>query len=228
MKQLYYEGCLKHNLGKQAELYKKILNKLGVSYKKLDEEVCCGAKLYELGYETEARKLARKNLNMFKQAKIVKIITPCSECYKFLSQNYKEILPDWDIEVEHVFVTILRELDKKQKLVKNSKLGEEIFYHNDCYLQESKIINEPKNLLKILGYEVINLDDVCGGCGCLNIANPELAEKITLAFFKQVEKAGINKIIAIGECYLHLKKFKPARIEVVELGEAVAYGLDLK
>ena len=230
---LYYGGCIyNHKLKKQTELYEKILDKLGVKYI-LKDEICCGAKLYELGYEAEARKLARRNFNLFNQAKINKIITPCPECYKFFLKNYKELLPDWpELEIEHVSVTILRELDRKQKLIKNPKLGEQVIYHDSCELKNCKITREPRELLRLLGYELVEMGGgigggCCGGCGILSITNPELAGKITSAFFKQAEKAGIDRIIAIGDCYLGLKKFKPDEIEVLELAEAAAYCLGL-
>ncbi len=224
---LLHLGCLyNYKLAGKLELYKKILNKLGVKYLVLKEEICSGAELYNLGYETEARKLARKNLNIFKKTKIDKIITLSPEAYKFFLNNYREILPDWEeIEIEHISVTILKELLGREKLIKNPKLGEQIVYHNDCWLKVCKLEKELKELLNLLGYESIELEKVCGAE--LSIINPKLAEKITLNFFKYFEKTGIDKIITLGSCCHHLNKFKPDNAKILELGEAVAYGLGL-
>ena len=108
---LYYPGCrtyIKHK--ENMELYKKIFSKLGINLLIMDKNFCCGLPALELGYEQEARKIARKNLEFLKENNIKKIMTSCPSCYKMLTQDYPEMLPDWDIEIENTWEIILKKL----------------------------------------------------------------------------------------------------------------------
>src|SRR3989344_6936731 len=127
---LYYPGCLtKFVLKKEFDNYRRILDALGVDYILIPEELCCGMPALNAGYENEARKLARKNFEIFEKQKINKIITNCPSCYNMLLK-YKELVPGWNIEIEHVVVTIRNKL-KKARII---KVNEEITFHDPCHL----------------------------------------------------------------------------------------------
>lgn len=214
---LFYAGCVSSKLGKQIKLYMQILEKLGIKCLTLTNEICCGAKLYELGYEAEARKLARKNLESFRQAKIDKLIVVCPDCYKFFLQ-YSEILPDWpDIEIEHISVSMLGALSKIKMLV-----NQKAVYLDDSSLVKCKITKEPRELVKMLGYELVEVNESCSGM--VNFTNQELATKINKYLLEKVKKIG--KIITTTDCYLNLKQEAEKQgVEILELSEVVAYAL---
>ncbi len=71
-KVLYYPGCLtKGVLKEQFENYKEIFNRLGVDFVLLsDDEVCCGLPVLNSGHKKDARKLAKKNFDIFKKIKL--------------------------------------------------------------------------------------------------------------------------------------------------------------
>ena len=125
---LYYPGCLtKFVLQSEMNNYRKILNKIGVDFIMLPDEMhlCCGSPVRNAGYEKDARQLARKNFELFKKHSIGKIITNCPACFKTFMQDYKEMMHDWNIEVEHITKTILNALKKRPQLV--IKKGEPLF-----------------------------------------------------------------------------------------------------
>ena len=64
---LYYPGCLvKGVLKQELENYKFIFNKLGIDFTMLpDSEVCCGLPVLNAGHKKDARKLAKKNFELF-------------------------------------------------------------------------------------------------------------------------------------------------------------------
>lgn len=221
-KVLFYAGCISSKLEKQIKLYMQILEKLGIKCVTLTNEICCGAKLYELGYEAEARKLARRNLESFRQAKIDKLIVICPECYKFFLQ-YSEILPDWtNIEIEHISVSILGALKKIKMLA-----GGKAVYLDDSSLIKCKITKEPRELIKMLGYELTEINEPCSGL--INLTNQELASKINKYLLEKIKKTGVKEIITTTDCYLNLKEEAEKQgVEILELSEVVAYGLDIK
>ena len=232
---LFYPGCLtKHMLGAELENYKKILNRLGVDFIMLPQEVCCGSPARNAGYETDARKLARKNLELFRQHSIKRIITNCPACFKVFSQDYKEMMPDWDIKTEHIVFTILNALEKGQKAIVK-KNNERITYHDPCHLgRHAGIYEEPRLILELLGYEIAEMQNnrenafCCGGGAGLKANNPELAEKVAKRVIKQAKDAGISKIITTCPlCFAHLTESSDAGIEIQEFSYAVADALGL-
>lgn len=211
-KTLYYPGCEMKK--EHSENYQKILNKLNVEF--TPGEGCCGIEARNLGYEETFRKIARKNLQSFKDMGIKRIITSSSECF-YAFKKYKEILPDWDIETRHVIKEIydrLGKIDIKQERVR-------IGLHASCYL-EPELFNMAGKILENLGYEVVEIFGVCCGNELRKI-NPGLAGKIAGLLLKQAEEKKIDKLITIG-CYENLKNDK---IKILDFSEALidAFGL---
>lgn len=230
---LYYPGCMtKFVLKEETENYKKILDKLGIDFIMLpdSEFACCGSPARNAGYEKDARKLARKNLETLKKFNISKIITNCPACFKTFSQDYKEMLPDWDVEAEHITITILNKLKNKLSLIKNKQQGK-ITYHDPCHLgRHSGIYEEPREILKLLGYELVemlnNKQDAlcCGGGAGLKVNNPELANEIAKKRIKQAQDIRAEKIITTCPlCFSHMKE--NSGVEVVEFSKVVAEAL---
>ena len=228
---LYYPGCMsKYVLKAETENYKKILAKIGIDFIMLPNELCCGSPVLNAGYEQEARKLARKNLEMFKEHSIKKIITNCPACYKMFLQ-YKEMLPDWDIQVEHTVLVILEYLRKKSISL---SIKEKVAYHDPCHLgRYLDIYEEPRELLGRLGYEVVEMRNnkenslCCGGGAGLKANNPELANKIAKIRIEQAKEIGVGKIITTCPlCFAHLKE--NSKIEIEEFSYIVAEALGIK
>ena len=65
---VFFPGCtLYFKYRESFNLYQKIFNKLGIGFRIIDKKICCGIEPLEAGYETEARKLARRNFEIFKE-----------------------------------------------------------------------------------------------------------------------------------------------------------------
>lgn len=227
---LYYPGCLTRFVLKQeAENYKKILMKIGVEFIMLPEQICCGSPVLNAGYESEGIKLIRKNLKVFREHNIGKIITNCPACYKTFNE-YKNLLPEWDIEVEFITRAILNYLKKKNI---KFKIRERATYHDPCHLgRHSKIYNEPREILELLGYEIIEMPNnrenslCCGGGAGLKTNNPELADKIAKKRIEQAKHIHVSNLITTCPlCFAHLEE--NSDIEVLEFSWVVGDALGL-
>ncbi|MEM5793965.1 MAG: (Fe-S)-binding protein [Candidatus Aenigmatarchaeota archaeon] len=224
---LYYPGCLTKFVAKDlGENYRKILRKIGIDFIELkDLEVCCGSPALNAGYRNDAKNLAQKNLKVFKEHSVRKIITSCPACFKVFSQDYPKLLDKWDIEVEHTTQTIAKAI-KEGKLKLNKKFNNIITYHDPCHLgRYSKIYEEPREILKFLGFEIVEMEFsrensfCCGGGGGVVGNYPELAEEIAKERLKQATKTKAKVLVtACPLCYVHLKKFANG-MEVKEISE---------
>ena len=181
---LYFPGCVLFKKYKEHfELYQKILMKIGVKFSIFDNYVCCGIEALEAGYESEARKLARQNFEIFKNSEIKEVVTTSPECYYMFLKKYPEFLFDWNIGVENVWNLIAEKLEAKPRLIKK-KAFEVVTFHDNCYLGRGCwIFSAPRQILELLGYQIREMEDFrenslcCGSCGGLSRANPELAKK---------------------------------------------------
>lgn len=229
---LYFPGC-KAYFKDNVILWEKIFSKLGIDFRVAEKKVCCGLPALEAGYDFVARKLARRNFEIFKEEKIEKILSPCPACYKMFMGDYKKFLPDWNIEPLNLWKIILDKLIENPGLIKK-KENSEIGFLDSCYLgRYSGIYEEPREILELIGYEIKEIkdnreDSMCvGGCGGLQRISPELADKCAREKLLQAKRIGIKKVIvtSLEEYELLKKNSAEVGIEVLEfsnvLGEAL-------
>lgn len=234
---LYFPGCTTYfKFQQNYKLYQKIFSKLGIIFKITEKKVCSGLPALEAGYEQEARKLARRNFEIFKEEGIKSIITNSPEAYKMFLYNYPEILPDWNISVKNLWAIILNKLKTKPKLIKY-KTTETVTYQDSCYLgRYGGIYDEPREILKLIGYEIKELFDsksesfCCGSCGGLPVVNAELANEIAKEKILQAKRIGVKKIIVVSMKNYELLKenAKDTEIEILELSEVLALALGIR
>lgn len=210
---LYYPGCLtKGILKEEFENYKKIFNILGIDFIMLpNEEVCCGIPVLNGGYKKEARKLAEKNLNLFKKYNVSKIITNCPSCYHAFKEIYPNLIRDWNIEVEHATITIYNSLKNKEGKFKHLE-KEKVSYHDPCHLgRYSGIYDEPRKVIEILQGDLVEMRNnrvnspCCGGGGGVRANFPELAKDIAKTRIENIDSKVDNIISPCGLCYLNIK-----------------------
>lgn len=214
-KVLYYSGCLtKGVLKEEFENYKKIFNKLGIDFVLLsDEEVCCGLPVLNAGYRKDARKLAKKNLDIFRRNGITKIVTNCPSCYHTFNDIYPELVRDWDIKVEHATITILNALKRRGMKYRGSEEDKVIVsYHDPCHLgRYSKIYEEPREVIKLLGGKLkempLNRKNAmcCGAGGGLRANFSDMAKAIAKKKVALMPKDAEQIISPCGLCYSNIK-----------------------
>jgi len=215
-KTLYYPGCLTKFLG-EDEKYRAIFNKLGIDFILLPGEVCCGLPALNAGYKKDIRKLAQKNLELFKKNNIKKIITSCPSCYHIFKDVYSEILPEWSgsgIKVEHATIAILNSLKKKS--IDFSDMPDEekepVTYHDPCHLgRYSGIYEEPREVIKRLGGKIIEIKYnrenafCCGAGGGMRVNFPKIAKAISEKKAIYIPKVAEKIISPCMLCWINLK-----------------------
>ena len=242
-KTMYFPGCFTSSLLKnKAENYQKILRKLDVDFSTAKEKdiLCCGGFLDEAGYEKELRKVARENSDTFVKKGALKIITSCGLCSYMLKERYKELLPNWGIEIENILLTIFRKITENKERIRVFS-SESVAYYDSCYHSRYLGITEqPREIIRLLGYKLIELPKnreetlCCGSCGNLPQTNPELANKISEDFIKMLKRKGIKKLVtADPKAYYYLAKtlenlkIQKEELEVLEFSDILCDALDI-
>ncbi|CAH0344340.1 (Fe-S)-binding protein [Bacillus sp. CECT 9360] len=146
-------------------------------------QTCCGALHVHAGDRETGRKLAKQNIEAFKDSE--KVIVNAAGCGCAM-QEYSELFrddPQWHEKAEEFSAKvedITKYLHDTGYEKPKAKLNNRITYHDACHLAHGQgVRQEPRDiLLDIPGVEMVhmpNADRCCGSAGIYNITNPEMA-----------------------------------------------------
>jgi iron-sulfur cluster protein len=165
------------------------------------EQACCGAPSLHLGDRKGLKKLAESNLKSFESADPAYILTVCPTGNSILKKTYPRLLPRAEKWVDRIF-------DFTEFLVRKGLLPEppqpeagtkkDIYYHYPChYLAELKLREEPKTLLRSLGYNPKDEGEpyaCCGFCGVFSFKNPEISARFWEKKKRIILESGVREV----------------------------------
>lgn len=214
---LYWVGCTTAIMTPRIpEAAGAVMNRLGVEFKLLDDEPCCGEPLLSLGLMDEARAVATRVIHAIKTANVRKVATSCAGCFNTFSRLYPEMLGIEPPGVEVVHISRLLEENTGNgpplRLEKPLKLA----YHDPCSLgRHCGIYDAPRQVLKsIEGVTLIEmtpsreLATCCGAGGGLWSVNQEAAMEIAYRKIRDmVSVLGVEALVTCCPlCYLNFRR----------------------
>ena len=240
----YFPGCVTMgNNTKVVNSIQTIFEKSGSSIIATPKERwCCGAPSIYSGDLTTAKKLAKHNYEIIKSLKIKAIICECPECTYTLKKQYPKLGYDLKIPIYHIAEWIYVLL-KKEKITLRS--GEEleqyknslpISFHDPCVLaRKLDVVRQPTELMKqmfpksfIVNAYSMDQTHCCGFGGLVNVANPDLALKMTKNRLEEFARDKIKTIVtSCPTCwYSFMKANEDLDFEIQDLLELIAELID--
>jgi glycolate oxidase iron-sulfur subunit len=196
-------GCVMNALFRETNrATMRVLARAGCEVVIPSDQCCCGALLVHGGNPEEARKYARKNVDVFEPLELDAIIVNAAGCGATL-KAYEELLRDepsyrsraaafsrkvrdiseWLVEIGYRTEGDATRLISRWKLPGSHNGPLRLTYHDACHLCHGQGIREqPRALLRsIPGIEWVELresDMCCGSAGTYNLTQPEMADSL--------------------------------------------------
>jgi glycolate oxidase iron-sulfur subunit len=161
-----------------------VLTKNGNAVTIPQNQTCCGALHVHAGDRDTGRKLAKQNIEAFKDSdKIIVNAAGCGCMLKEYGELFREVDAEWHEKAEKFaakVVDVSKYLHDTGYEKPKAELNTRITYHDACHLAHGQgVRQEPRDiLLDIPGVEMVhmpNADRCCGSAGIYNITNPEMA-----------------------------------------------------
>jgi glycolate oxidase iron-sulfur subunit len=176
---------------------------------------CCGALDAHAGFRQDARKLARNNIQVFLNGEYDAIVTNAAGCGS-LMKEYDDLL-EADQQFAgraHEFVAKVKDVTEYLAQVglrpPKRKISRNVIYQDACHLLHAqKIKSQPRELLKAIGCELVEIphaDQCCGSAGVYNVVQTELSMKILEAKMDDISSVSAD-MLATGNvgCMIQIR-----------------------
>ena len=183
-------------------------------------QTCCGQPMFNMGYREEARRLARRFIEIFEPYDA--IVAPSGSCTSMVRVFYPELFqiePEWKRRAEALSG---RMFELTEFLAKNEFASSpapsaakakktRVTYHDSCHLlRELGVHAQPRRLLQGAdGLELVELPGAnvcCGFGGAFSVKMSELSEAILNDKLRALEKSGADLLTATDcGCLMHLE-----------------------
>jgi len=132
---LFHAGCrfsYDDSLQPSARAAVGLLQRAGVDVGILGEdEICCGGRVYSMGYREAFERAAAANLAAWAAAGVETIVTSCADCYHAFKRLYPQV--GSQVQVLHT-VELLAHLIHRGRLVLRTDVPVTVTYHDPCHL----------------------------------------------------------------------------------------------
>lgn len=187
----------------------KLLRALGVEVDFPEGQTCCGQPAFNAGYWHEARPLAQRTIEVFREAEYV--VLPSGSCASMVKNHYPELLPGSQEALElgertyELSQFLVRVLGVEQ--LGEGLKGRKVAYHHGCHaLRELGVKEEPLLLLRNAGAELLPWEageECCGFGGLFSVKLPEVSLAMADRKLDTLPQAEVLTSTDAG-CLLHL------------------------
>ena len=184
-----------------------VLERLGVQCEFPEAQTCCGQPMFNSGFQSQARSLARRWLDAFDRTDGY-IVSPSGSCVDMVRHHYPELFPAGTADHERAQSVASRTFEFTQFLVDELNITEvgavyphKVTYHASCHLLRGlRGRAQPRQLLQgVQGLELVPLNEeetCCGFGGVFSVIYPEVSQSMMEAKVRNIEASGADTIVA--------------------------------
>lgn len=181
-----------------------------------ERQTCCGQPAFNTGYRNEARRLARRFIEIFEESEAESIVSPSGSCTAMV-HHFRDLFADDEPWRKRAEAIAARTHEFSSFLV--SVLGVEdvgasfrgrVTWHDACHgLRELNVREEPRRLIRhVRGAEFVelpNADACCGFGGTFSVKYPEISVAILDNKIETIERAHVRAVVsADASCLMQI------------------------
>jgi len=204
---LYWIGCAgsyDRRAQRVARAMVKLLKHANVNFAILGrEERCTGESARRLGDEFLFQELAQANIATLEHYNVRKIVTHCPHCLNSLLKDYSQFGGHYDV-IHHTQLLEQLVAQRRLKLAGTKTNGDELTYHDPCYLARANGIHDaPRILLAAASMDLREMSRIrentfcCGAGGGRMWMEEDPKERVCTARGKEALNTGA-KTVAVG------------------------------
>jgi iron-sulfur cluster protein len=176
------------------------------------EQWCCGLVAANAGDFASGAKLWSSLADTLRKSKGL-IVTPSASCFGAFTMDASE----WGATADPELSSRLRDstrfalqlLEANPRLVDPGRMSLKIAYHDSCQtLRQLGLKSEPRRLLELAGYEVVDLPDIancCGFGGSFSLEWPRVADRLARWKLDAIAKTGCAVVASDNPgCLMHI------------------------
>jgi L-lactate dehydrogenase complex protein LldE len=184
-----------------------VLRRAGCEVEFDERQTCCGQPAFNTGYRDEARRVARRFIEIFEESRAQAIVSPSGSCTAMV-HHFPELFsedPEWR-ERSRAIAARTHELSSFLiRVLKVDDVGAswqgKLTWHDACHgLRDLQIKTEPRSLIsKVRGAELIELENAeacCGFGGTFSVKYPEISLAILDQKIEAIERSGVNAVVS--------------------------------
>lgn len=184
-----------------------VLERLGVQCEFPAAQTCCGQPMFNSGFQSQARDLARQWIELFDRTDGY-IVSPSGSCVDMVRHHYPELFPEGTTDHARARAVAARTFEFTQFLVDELQLTDvgavfphKVTYHASCHLLRGlRGRTQPRQLLQsVKGLELVPLTEeetCCGFGGVFSVIYPEVSQAMMEAKVRHIEASGAEVVVA--------------------------------
>ncbi len=178
-------------------------------------QTCCGQPVFNMGHGAEARRLAKRMIEIFEPYD--EVVTPSGSCASMARVHFPRLLggePEWHrraVGLKEKMFELTEFLSHRGYDASAATFAARVAYHASCHLlRELGVSAAPRALLRqVRDLELVDLADAevcCGFGGAFSAKMPELSGAMLDAKLKAIEASGATVLTATDcGCLMHLE-----------------------
>lgn len=210
----------------------RLLRRAGYQVEFPEGQTCCGQPFFNSGFQDEAKKLAKRTIEVLEEYPVV--VIPSGSCTTMIRKEYLHLFEDDPIWFDRAKALAEKTFELTEFLARNDLLevkhsyeGESVTYHDSCHMCRSLgIKDQPRKLLKQAGYTIEEMgesDRCCGFGGLFSARMPEVSGAMTKEKLTQANQTGASMLVSADPgCLMHMRENKNgAEIQLKHIAEVL-------
>src|ERR1043165_1416633 len=185
----------------------EVLRRAGCEVIYDERQTCCGQPAFNTGYRSEARRLARRHIEIFEESGTDFIVSLSGSCTA-MTRHFRDLFEDDERWLERAEALAPRTYEFASFLVNVLKVEDvgaafrgRVTWHDACHaLRELNVREEPRRLLgNVRGLEFVEVakpDACCGFGGMFSVRYPEISVAILDGKIEAIERASVRAVVS--------------------------------